>query len=369
MAGVGNGLQHGGFVTLDGKLSGHTTSSLIGAQALAAGDATPDLLGATSGVGGNRSVHDVATASPRLWNWDRLRVLSFLDIGAFHMAGQYLFLGVGLPIFLLLRFALASRLPAPESTRTFIHVRVEKLLVPWAAWSLIFVFLKLATGLRHGTPILEWVNPRMILYGPEAHLWFLPFAAVVGIAVHFIDVVTQRVPTRAFLVAFGTSGVAAIWITQAAEGHLEVPFQQWVFGLPAVPLGLGMGRVLARPWADVRGVWISVLAASAVAIGFSVIQRAPGAPVVTAPLRYALAMALISGGAVATNLPGRWTGILTPLLLGGYLLQKVVYMQTAARLERRAGIEISLPILVLITVPLCLLLVAALRRTRLRAIL
>jgi hypothetical protein len=209
----------------------------------------------------------------------------------------------------------------------------------------------------------------MILYGPTHHLWFLPFAAVVGVAVHFIDVATQRVPTRAFLLACGTVGVTSIWITQAANTHLEVPFRQWVFGLPAAPLGLGLGRILARPWADLRRVWVLVLATSAIAVGFILHQQTRGALVATEPLRYALAMTLIALGALMPNLPGRWIGSITPLLLGGYLLQQPVYMQTVARLERKAGIDFSLPVLVLMTAPLCLLLVATLRKTRMRAIL
>jgi hypothetical protein len=305
----------------------------------------------------------------RQWNWDRLRILSFLDIASFHMSGQYLLLGTGLPIFLLLRFALASRLPTPEPTGTFIRVRVEKLLVPWAAWSLVFGALGLAIGLRHGIPVREMVDPYMLLYGPSVHLWFLPFAAVVGMAVHFIDVATQKVPSRPFLVACALAGVAALWLAQASIENLQTPFRQWTFGLPAVPLGLGLGRILARPWPDVRRVWGMVLLAGLAAVGFLLARRMPGSPFVDAPTRYALAVTMIAGGALLPNLPGRWTSRITPLLLGGYLLQEPLYSQTLARLERRTGVELAPVLLVLLMVPPTLLLVAALRRTRLRAIL
>jgi hypothetical protein len=302
-------------------------------------------------------------------NWDRLRVLSFLDIASFHMSGQYLLLGTGLPIFLMLRFALASRLPTPEPTRRFIRVRVERLLVPWAAWSLLFGAAGLFIGWRHGTPFREMFDPRMLLYGPTLHLWFLPFAAVVGIAVHYVDVATQKVPPLPFVVACGLAGVATVWLTQAAIENLDVPFRQWAFGLPAVPLGLGLGRILARPWPDVRRMWIVILAACLATTGILLLRRAPGDPLVAEPLRYAAAMALIAGGALLPNVPGDWTSRITPLLLGGYLLQEPLYSQTLGRLERAMGITIPPPILVLVAVPPTLLLVAALRKTRLRAIL
>jgi hypothetical protein len=299
-------------------------------------------------------------------NWDRLRLLSYLDIAAFHMAGQYLFLGTGLPIFLLLRFALASRLPRPESTRTFVRARVRTLLVPWAAWSLIFGVLGLVAGFRRGLTLNEMVRPLMLLYGPTEHLWFLPFAAIAGIGVHFLDVATQKVPTRPFLLACAIAGASLAWLAQPGTDPLSPPFRQWLFGLPAVPLGLGLGRILARPWVDARRVWGWVAALGLTAAGLLV---ALTGPVVSAPTRYALALMLVAGGALLPDLPGRWTSRITPLLLGGYLLQEPLYSQTVARLERAMGISLGPWMLVLATVPLTLLVVAGLRRTRLRAIL
>jgi hypothetical protein len=305
----------------------------------------------------------------RQTNWDRLRLLSFLDIASFHMSGEYLFLGAGLPIFLLLRFALASRLPTPEPTRKFIQVRVEKLLFPWVAWSLLFGAAGLVIGLRNGVSPRDMVDARMLLYGTTIHLWFLPFAAIVGIAVHYLDVWTQKVPTRLFLVACGLLGVAALAFAHLADVRGE-PFRQWVFGLPAVPLGLMLGRTMARPWANVRLVWWAVLAACVAALGASLALRPAGAPLVTAePIRYALALGLVAAGALLPNPPGRWIEKITPLLLGGYLLQEPLYTQTVMRLERVMGIQLSPVLLVLVSVPPTLWLVSILRRTRLRAIL
>jgi hypothetical protein len=177
------------------------------------------------------------------------------------------------------------------------------------------------------------------------------------------------VPTRPFVLACALAGMATVWLTQPAIDHLDVPFRQWAFGLPSMPLGLGLGRILARPWPDVRRVWAVLLAASVAAVALLVLLRSPDAAVVTGPMRYGLAMTLVAGGALLPNLPGKWTSKITPLLLGGYLLQEPLYSQTVSRLERRMGMELAPLVLVLVTVPATLLLVAALRRTRLRAIL
>jgi hypothetical protein len=316
------------------------------------------------GPGGQRR-----SVTGRQTNWDRLRLLSFLDIASFHMSGTYLMLGVGLPTFLLLRFALASRLPTPEPTGKFIRVRVERLLLPWVAWSLIFGAIGLLIGLRKGLAVREMVDARMFLYGTTIHLWFLPFAAIVGIAVHYLDVATQRLPTRPFLLACALLGVVAAWLAQSYVARLDSPFRQWAFGLPAVPFGLMLGRILARPWVDVRRVWWGVLAGCLLATAWLLGARSADSPLVTEPLRYALALGLVAGGALLPNLPGPWIERITPLLLGGYLLQEPLYSQSIMRLERAANIQLNPLLLVLVAVPPTLWLVAALRRTRLRAIL
>ena len=312
----------------------------------------------------------VRPRSSRLANWDRLRLLSFCDIAAFHMTGRYLLLGMGLPTFLVLRFALASRLPVPEPTRKFIHVRVEKLLVPWAAWSLLFGALIAAQSLRKGIPLGEVFTPYMLLYGTSDHLWFLPFAALVGILVHFIDVATQRVPTRIFVAAAGVTGMVLVWVTHLLHPLVDQqPFRQWIFGAPSVPIGLMLGRILARPWKDGRRVWAFLLAACTVMIALILLQRPAGGRIATEPFRYTLTVGLV---ALAALLPGgmdRWTSKLTPLLLGGYLLLDVLYEQTLGRLVHARGWDPAPVVLVAVMAPATLLLVAALRKTGLKAIL
>jgi hypothetical protein len=149
----------------------------------------------------------------------------------------------------------------------------------------------------------------------------------------------------------------------------QQPFRQWIFGVPSVPIGLMLGRILARPWKEGRRVWAFLLAACTVMTALMVLQRLAGARLATEPFRYTLTVGLV---ALAALLPGgmdRWTSRITPLLLGGYLLLDVLYEQTLGRLVRARGWDPGPAVLVAVMAPATLLLVAALRRTRLKAIL
>jgi hypothetical protein len=130
-----------------------------------------------------------------------------------------------------------------------------------------------------------------------------------------------------------------------------------------------LGRIMARPWVEVRRVWWGVLAGCVLAAAWLLGARPSDSPLITEPLRYALALGLVAGGALLPNLPGPWVERITPLLLGGYLLQEPLYTQSIMRLERATNVQLNPLLLVIVAVPPTLWLVAALRRTRLRAIL
>jgi hypothetical protein len=113
-----------------------------------------------------------------------------------------------------------------------------------------------------------------------------------------------------------------------------------------------------------------VLGASVVAAAVGVALQIPGPDRLTSdPVRYALALGLLSAAALLPNVPGPWIERITPLLLGGYLLQEPLYTQTLMRFERATDVHLSPVVLLAVAVPPTLWLVAVLRRTRLRAIL
>lgn len=313
-----------------------------------------------------------APKGDRILNWDRLRFLAFLDIASTHTHGLHAFGGVGLPMFLMLRFALGARRPTPLTASQMWRERALKLLLPWAVWSVAFALLNAAIALHHSGSWHRGVfEPLMLLYGPTQHLWFLPFAAVCGVAVAIADRVTRRFSSRSVIVAsFLTGGLALAVICTGTFRTPTFPFYVWLFGLPSLPLGLALGRLLATSRRD-RPAWSIVLGAAAVGLLAYALARRGGGPVqaIEPLLRYSIATALIAGAAMAPEFAERVTPALTPLLLGAYLLQFTVYTQTVLRIELRTGIRLGTGTALLASVPLTFVTVALLRRTRLKAVL
>ena len=312
-----------------------------------------------------------APRSDRIPNWDRLRFVAFLDIATVHTHGVHAFGGVGLPMFLMLRFALGVRHPAPLTGGQMWRDRALRLLVPWAAWSVVFTAIEVAIALRHTGSIEGVFEPLMLLYGPAEHLWFLPFAAVCGVAVAVADRATRRYPAAWVIAGCLLAGGAALAAVGAgAFGTSTFPFYVWLFAIPSLPLGLALGRLLATSRRD-RRAWSAVLGAGAAGLIAYALARRGGVTVQGIAIlpRYSVALALIAGAAMAPELPERITPRLTPLLLGAYLLQFTVYTQTILRIELRTGVRLGTGAALLASVPLTFAAVALLRRTRLKAVL
>ena len=300
--------------------------------------------------------------------WDRLRIAAFIDVVSFHITSEHALLGVGLPLFLILTFGLGVRRPSPQPAGEFLRLRFRRLVVPWLAWSALFGTIRAEASLRHHAPLSKALHLDMLLYGTEQYLWFLPFAAIGGFATYLLDRTTQRVPT-AWLVA-GCLAVATTLLGVLDNFHCQFPFGWWLFGAPAIPIGLAAGRMLARPTAKTGWLWLGVLTASLVATAFLLSCWKSATPLsLVAPLRYAMAVALLGAGALLPDFTDRWTSRLQPLLLGGYLLHSAVYFRLVNRVAQAGHVRLTPIVAVVGTVCLTLALVAVLRRTRVRSIL
>lgn len=109
-------------------------------------------------------------------------------------------------------------------------------------WSLIYALAKAALALKRHEAPFAWFEPRMLLTGTQIHLWFLPFAFVLGLAY-------RRIGSCALMMAVPVVG--ALLALGVADMH-EAPFAQWLYGL--VPLSLGYcyfrcGARVVLPWA------------------------------------------------------------------------------------------------------------------------
>jgi hypothetical protein len=110
------------------------------------------------------------------------------------------------------------------------RARAVRLLLPWIAWSAVYVVLR-----RDAAPY-GWAT---LLIGGSLHLWYLPFAFAASIA---LGRWTRSVDRRVWLAACGAASAASSF------ADVPAPFVQWIGALPAVFLGLWLrGRSPGAP--------------------------------------------------------------------------------------------------------------------------
>lgn len=307
-------------------------------------------------------MQEANVAGLRVVHWDRLRVLCFLDIATLHVTERHGLFGLGLPTFLLLSLCLSVRRAEPLPTATFIERRIERLLVPWLAWWVVYAIDNVVHAFRHHEGAFSWFDPWMLLYGPKTYLWFMPFIAVAGLLIHFIDRATQRVPLPLLVAGCSLATFVGFWLAELDPNQPE-PFLQWLFAIPAVPLALGMGRILARgeTRAQTRRWLIGYLLAALLVGGVTLILRRGESHETV--LRYLMGLGALLVLVLLPQFEDPVTPKLQALLLGAYVLHPLIDEQLVVRVWR-AFTPNGPPVLhVAIVVVLTLSAVALMRRS------
>jgi surface polysaccharide O-acyltransferase-like enzyme len=298
-------------------------------------------------------------------NWDRLRVVGCLDIIGSHLTGTHLFAGVGLPVFFIISIALSVRRPSAGDGAAFMRKRLLRVLIPWIFWSAVIGLVFAARAAARGELPLHWVQPRMVFYGPEIHLWFLPFNVASAAAVYGVHQLTADRPARRVAWSAWALSLAALALCPSLE--LGWPFEQWGFSVPAIGLGFAVGRLLSadRAHAATR-LEITVLAAAFALAAALLYRRLPG----TAPyvIRHAGGMLLVAAALWLPNPADRVTQRIAPLTFGVYILHLLVYREIADPLSRATGLTLGGQRIAL-DFALSLAVVALLRATPLRRVL
>lgn len=301
-------------------------------------------------------------AEMRIEAWDYLRLLAFIDIACLHLIGHHVLLGLGLPSFVMITCALALTSSARSFSELF-SVRVRRLFVPWVFWSLVLCAQIAYAQLKSGAPVLEGFEGTMVLYGAGQHLWFLPYAAFAGLLVFALHQRLEHVRTEPLIVVC-TIVSFALLLVQPHARDLGLPFAQWVFAAPGIPLGLALGRILVhhrhtkdawRAW-TLLGIGILFLATIMLAL--------PGVDdfAVSVMQRFTIACGLLI---LITRIPLPRTWFMRhvrPLLFGAYVFHPFIGYQ----LMRFTRDKLTL---MSMTITATLGVVLALRRTPLRAML
>lgn len=177
----------------------------------------------TSPIVSNTSSAPIQSTKRRNGGIEYARFLGAVGIIWFHMkmpGGWISYAALPMFIILLIYFGWGRNLGN----------RAERLLVPWALWSLVFVALHLAEVFLTPSTFVDEFKFWMLFTGPSIHLWFLPFSfAFLALA--------KAMGDKALYIALPAS-LGAIWLMNATT--LPIPLAQWTFVLPAAFTGLLM---------------------------------------------------------------------------------------------------------------------------------
>ncbi|HZN64849.1 MAG TPA: acyltransferase [Tepidisphaeraceae bacterium] len=185
-----------------------------------------------------------ALATERVAGFDLLRIICLLAIVWYHAGApgtQYM--TWRLPALMMISAALLAGRPAPMSLGTLARRRGMRLLGPWLAWSAVYGAWVILNAVRDGLPWHAVFEPRMLLTGPAHHLWYLPFAFLAALLVNGC---TGRLDSPAPLAAAVATGAGAVTLLLASilwetVGPLGQPWPQWLYSLPAIPIGIAVG--------------------------------------------------------------------------------------------------------------------------------
>lgn len=188
-------------------------------------------------------------------SYDYARLVAVIGIIWFHAQAPGALIGYsGLAFFLMLLVHLA--LPQAAKVRDQAHrapaflryaaARGQRLLWPWLIASIAYGALKLIEVLR-GSPWGAEFQTSMWLTGTALHLWFLPFAFAVSLALWPLGrLLRQHGGGHTTPLAFILTGLALASLALAQEAALVIPLAQWAYALPAVLFGAGLALVRTK---------------------------------------------------------------------------------------------------------------------------
>lgn len=170
----------------------------------------------------------------RLASVELLRILGAFGIVLFHLRAPGAWIGyAALPLFIMLSFYFSLLKASRPGHSPPLADRVKRYMLPWVFWSGVFFVLKVIDATTSGQPLASEFDPWMLATGPAIHLWFLPFMAffaVVGLNRQVITWVSGTPPVILSAV------ICAVFFAlfRGIELASQPPWQQWLFGLPAI---------------------------------------------------------------------------------------------------------------------------------------
>jgi surface polysaccharide O-acyltransferase-like enzyme len=209
----------------------------------------------------------------RVEGYDWIRLLAAINVVIFHVAStpSGLIGRGGVPAFLMIAGSIPAMRLEIEPFGRFLRHRARRILIPWLFWSGLYAAVAGARYWRHGI-VPEW-SIHSLFVGTAIHLWFFPAAFVGGL---LIWPLLRFVNSLSAAAAFTTVGAlaAALFATHAWLSNawsLIAPYGQWLFGAPALAVGVALGLACRERLASRRRLLIALAGLVAiVAVGLYV---------------------------------------------------------------------------------------------------
>lgn len=249
--------------------------------------------------------------------YDGLRVFAILAIVWFHVnttgfSRQLAY--AGLPVFLVLSFALVVRSADQQAFTTLMRRRSQRLLVPFLFWYFVYALVVGYLRVHHG---LALVRPTLleVVRGPSIHLWYLPYVFAATLVIRALLRVSASAP-GVWATLLGALGCILLAAHPAFD--LPTPLAQWWYAAPTIGIGFALSYAREAPRHSreyALALAIGVLAACA---------YLAGGPDASTALSYALGVTLVIGFSFI-DLP-RVAAVqsLASLTLGIYVLHPLV---------------------------------------------
>ena len=202
----------------------------------------------------------------RIANIERLRILAAICVASFHI--HYSFprsIGVIGFIILMLSFSVfvvnkSEKYDVSDQMKR----KAQRLLKPWLFWSGVYGALGLMKVIYTSVPFSDVFYVTMFLTGTRLHLWFLPFAFVATLFLALLHQLTIRMSKAVDIMASSLVGALCVLgcsiIRSRAE--LQTPVEQWILGVPAIPIGFAIGYSMLLEKAHERRncyLWITIM--------------------------------------------------------------------------------------------------------------
>ncbi len=264
----------------------------------------------------------------RIANVEGLRILAGFGIVWFHTenAAARSIGYAGLPVFLMVFCALtvSRQRHDEESVSIFAKRKALRLIKPWVFWSIVYLVAKVAKQIYLREALAGFLEGNMLFVGTHIHLWYLPYAFMASLVIFPLRRLgVQSQHHRTLLLAVGISFILLVLCPVVMVFfELPLPVPQWLFGLPAVLLGVAIGMAHSRLNCSKQRLFYLMLVLSTVFI--CLLMKHLGYRRLATP--YSIAVVLVCGAFV-------WNGRLrkslhkwASLTYGIYLIHPLVGM-------------------------------------------